>query len=159
MLHFGLASECIRRVKMVRDIFFAVLQRNGYFGHLENLLLAMISDERQNIRELGLRRILKAQLEKSSTLSEFKIPKLNFDAGEYFDLIDWQDTAITEPPQTVNVSEADIRLFVATHGDSTVEFDRNPCHTQSVQRCVKIVTKASLALYDQPARAVLYDFV
>ena len=49
MLHFCLASECIRRVKMVRDIFFAVLQRDGYFGHLENLLLAMISDERQNI--------------------------------------------------------------------------------------------------------------
>ena len=67
----------------------------------------MISDERQNIRELGLRQILKARLEKSSTLRQFKIPKLNFDAGEYFDLIDWQDTTVTEPPMTVNVSEAD----------------------------------------------------
>ena len=112
----------------------------------------MISDERQNIRELGLRRILKARLEKSPTLREFRIPKLNFDAGEYFDLIDWQDTAVTEPPLTVNVSEADIRLFVATHGDSTVEFHRYPCHTQSVERCVKIVTEASLALCGQPAR-------
>ena len=60
----------------------------------------------------------KARLEKSSTLREFKIPKLNFDAAEYFDLIDWQNTTVTEPPLTVNVSEADIRLFVATHGDS-----------------------------------------
>ena len=51
----------------------------------------MISDERQNIRELGLRRILKARLEKSSTLRQFKIPKLNFDAGKYFDLIDWRN--------------------------------------------------------------------
>ena len=76
----------------------------------------MISDERQNIRELGLRRILKARLEKSSTLREFKISKLNFDAGEYFDLIGWQDTTVTEPPLTVTVSEADIRLLVATHG-------------------------------------------
>ena len=57
----------------------------------------MISDERQNIRELGLRQILKARLEKSCTLRQFKIPKLNFDAGEYFDLIDWQDTTITDP--------------------------------------------------------------
>ena len=49
----------------------------------------MISDERQNIRELCLRRILKARLEKLSTFRhQFKIPKLNFDAGEYFDL-DW----------------------------------------------------------------------
>jgi hypothetical protein len=58
-------------------------------------LLAIISDERQNIREWGFCRILKARLEKSSTLREFMIPKLNFDVGEYFDLIDWQDTAVT----------------------------------------------------------------
>ena len=102
MLHFGSASQCIRRVKMVRDIFISqfsfhehystkefldiidsVLQLNGYFGHLEDLLLAMTSDERQSIRELSLRQILKARLEKSSTLRQFKIPKLNFDAGEY----------------------------------------------------------------------------
>ena len=101
---------------------------------------------------MGLCRILKARLKKSSTLRQFKILKLNFDAGEYFDLIDWQDTAVTEPPLTVNVLEADIRLLVATHGGSTVEFDRYPCHTQSVERYVKIVTEASLALCGQPAR-------
>ena len=106
----------------------------------------------QNIRELGLRRILKARLEKLSTLHEFKIPKLNFDAGEYLDLIDWQDSAVTELPLTVNVSEADIWQFVATHGDSTVEFNRYLCHTQSVERCVKLVTEESLSLCGQPAR-------
>ena len=91
-------------------------------------------------------------MEKSSTLCEFRVPKLNFDAGEYFDLISWQDSAITEPPLTVNVSEADIRLFVATRGESTVEFDRYPCHTQSVERCIKIVTEASQMLGGQSAR-------
>ena len=60
----------------------------------------MINDERQNIRELGLRRILKARLEKS-TLREFKIPKLNFDAGQYFELIDWKDTEATEAKRYV----------------------------------------------------------
>lgn len=134
------------------DIIDPVLQRNGYFGHPENVLLSMISDERQNIRELGLRRILKARLEKSSILREFRVPKLQFDASEYFDLIDWKNTGVTEPPLTMNVTEADIRLFVATHGDSTVDFDRYPCHTQSVERCVKIVTEASLALCGQSGR-------
>ena len=89
----------------------------------------MISDERQNIHELGLRRILKARLEKSSTLRQFKIPKLNFDASDYFDLIDWQDTTVTtvtlEPPLTVIVSEADVPLFVATLGDSTVDANKS----------------------------------
>ena len=38
--------------KELRYIVNPVLHRNGYFGHPENLLLAMISDERQYIREL-----------------------------------------------------------------------------------------------------------
>ena len=98
-IQFALTKELL-------DIIDPVLQRNGHVGHLENLLLAMISDERQSIRELGLRQILKARLEKLSTLRQFKIPKLSFDASEYFDLIDWQDTAVTtlEPPLTVIVS-------------------------------------------------------
>ena len=50
--------------KELRDIVDPVLQRNGYFSHPENLMLAMITDERQHIRELGLRRILKARPEK-----------------------------------------------------------------------------------------------
>jgi hypothetical protein len=153
------ARHLFRTIKLSRyltkellDIIDPVLQRNGYFGHPENLLLAMIRDERQHIRELGLRRILKSRLEKSSTLREFRIPKFNFDASEYFDLIDWQNTVVTEPPLTINVSEATIRLYVATHGDCTVEFDRYPCHTQAVERSVKIVTEASQALCGQQAR-------
>ena len=96
----------------------------------ENLLLAIISD-------------------KLSTIREFKISKLNFDAGEYFDHIDWQNTAVTEPPLTVNASQANIRLFVATHGDSTVEFDRYSYHTEieSVEQYVKIVTEASAGAF------------
>lgn len=89
----------------------------------------MISDERQYIRELGLRRILKARLEKRSTLREFSVPKLNFDANEYFELVNWQEAEITEPPLTADVSEADIRLFVKSGGQSTIEFERFPCHT------------------------------
>ena len=109
--------------KELRDIVDPVLQRNGYFGHPENLLLAMISDERQYIRELGLRRILKARLEKSHTLRTFNVPKLNLDANDYIELIDWKDNEITEPPLTADVSEEDARLFVKSGGQSTMEFE------------------------------------
>jgi len=43
--------------KELRDIVDPVIQRNSFFGHHEILLLAMISDERKYIRELGLRRV------------------------------------------------------------------------------------------------------
>jgi len=54
------------------------IQQNSFFGHPENLLLAMISDERQHIRELGLRRILKARMTKCKSIWEFATPELNF---------------------------------------------------------------------------------
>lgn len=138
--------------KELRDVIDPVLQRNGYFGHPENLLLTMIADERQYIRELGLRRILKARAEKQPVLREFVVPKLNLDANEYFELINWQDTEITEPPLTADVPEADIRSFVKSGGQSTIEFERFPCHTQAVERCVKIVTEASLAVCGEVSR-------
>jgi hypothetical protein len=43
--------------------------RNGYFGHPENLLLGMITDDRKHIRELGLRRILKARSEHTAKIA------------------------------------------------------------------------------------------
>ena len=38
-----------------------VIQRNGYFAHPENILLDLITDQRREIRELGLRRLIKAR--------------------------------------------------------------------------------------------------
>jgi hypothetical protein len=57
----------------------------------------MISDEKMNIRELGLRRLLKAK-KKPRKLRSFDIPKINFAATDYVDLIDWQNTVITPTP-------------------------------------------------------------
>jgi len=44
-----------------KKIVDPVIQRNAYFAHPENLLLAMITDHRPHIRELGLRRVMKAR--------------------------------------------------------------------------------------------------
>ena len=38
-----------------------VIERNAYFAHPENILLCMLGDERKFIRELAMRRILKAR--------------------------------------------------------------------------------------------------
>jgi hypothetical protein len=136
----------------LRNIIDPVLQRNGYFGHPENVLIAMISDERKRVRELGLRRILKARMNKRTSLREFVVPNLNFDASDYFEMIDWTVVEITEHPLTADISEDDIRLFVKSGGASTIEFPRFPCHTQAVERCVKLVTKASLAVCGTASR-------
>lgn len=47
--------------KKYRDVVDKVIKNNSYIAHSENLLLSMIHDESPTIRELGLRRILKAR--------------------------------------------------------------------------------------------------
>ncbi|GBP00984.1 hypothetical protein EVAR_2278_1 [Eumeta japonica] len=84
-------------LKDLKCIVETVIQRNGYFAHSENLLLAMITDERKHIRELAARRILKARSSAVQTPRLFDVPKINFDASNYIDIINWQKE-ITEAP-------------------------------------------------------------
>lgn len=88
----------------LKEILGKVIQRNGYFGHPENILIAMLGDDRQIIRKLSYQRILKARAKNTLELQTFKVPALNFDAKDT-DLIMWQDCQITEPPLTFNLSD------------------------------------------------------
>jgi hypothetical protein len=135
----------------LKGIIDPVLQRNGYFGHPENILLAMITDARKYIRELGMRRILKAR-STSYGIRRFTIPVLNFNAKDYVDLIDWQATEISEPPLMSDISTDEIEMLVASGSIPLIDFPKYPCHTQAVERCVKLVTEASAAVCGADAR-------
>jgi hypothetical protein len=105
----------------------------------------MITDEKKHVHELGLRRILKARSQciAGSSIRIFTIPEINFDAEDYTQLINWQLGHITEPPLTVNISDDVIITFVASKESPLIQFPRFPCHTQAVERCVKLLTEAS----------------
>lgn len=45
----------------VKKVIDKVFQDNAYFAHPENILLAMLTDSRQYIRQLAVRRIMKAR--------------------------------------------------------------------------------------------------
>ena len=131
----------------IRSVLDIVIQRNGYFGRVENLLLSMITDERPRIRELSLRRILKARRYKRTSIRTFKVPNLNLSGDDYIDLIDWQSTeAISEPPVASGISDDDLLKFINKKKTPSVAFPRLPCHIQAVERCIKMVTKASAAV-------------
>src|SRR6218665_2188963 len=51
----------------LKRIVDPVIQRNSYFAYLENLLIAMATDERPHIRQLTLRRVLAARSNKNET--------------------------------------------------------------------------------------------
>ena len=137
-----------------KKIVDPVIHRNVYFTHLENLLLAMMTDHRPHIRELGLRRVMKARAaDPGKQIRMFKVPaKLNFDATEYFDMIDWAVCPISEPPIIKAMTDAELRDLITMEVTPTVMFPKFPCHTQAVERHVKLVTEAAKAVCGQKSR-------
>src|SRR6218665_1415681 len=106
----------------------------------------MITDERPVIQELALRRILKARNSKATrTVRRFKVPQINFKASDYTELINWTDE-VTEPPVIMNISDAELKASIAEKETPYLFFPRFPCHTQAVERCIKLVTEASTAV-------------
>ena len=61
---------------VVQRVVRSVIQRNAYLGHSEQLLLAMVADEQQSVREEGVRMITAAarQCEAGDEVRPFTIP-------------------------------------------------------------------------------------
>ncbi|GBO32736.1 hypothetical protein AVEN_62888-1 [Araneus ventricosus] len=79
----------------LRNILYPVIERNGFYAHPKHLMLAMIQDNTKHIRELGLRRFLKArQLDHIRT---FMPPKLNFKAQDNSEIINWMACGLSSP--------------------------------------------------------------
>ena len=80
----------------------------------------------------------------------FKVPKLNIEANDYCDMIDWQELAITETAGTRSMSKADIEENIQSQ--IIFQAPEFPNHTQAVERCVKLVTEAPVAVVGEKKR-------
>lgn len=137
----------------VKAITDPVIERNAYFSHPENLLLAMLYDEREHVRQLAVERIENARLTASSSkIRIFKPPQrpqFNFFAEDYTNLLNWQDINITPPPILSKYPIEELKQMAKTNGLPPHDY---PCHTQSVERCVKLVTEAAQRVIGESGR-------
>ena len=111
----------------------------------------MLHDDSPAIRELGVRRILKARNEETLAIRKFTLPKLNFEAPNYVAMIDWQKCQLEEPPSTRKLSSELIKDIIISKKEllSLTHFVN---HTQAVERVIKIVTDASSAVVGEDKR-------
>lgn len=75
----------------------------------------------------------------------FEVPQHNFEAESYSDLIDFMNSDYSEPPLTMDYSNGDIQSAIDEHQplmSETVTAELM-CHTQAVERAVKLTTEAS----------------
>ena len=135
-----------------RDIVEPVISRNSFFAHPESLLICMLADENYHIRIRAIEMIMKCRREAKSkqnnTLRMFMIPEINFAALNFENIIDWTGTTVTEPPLTVDVSDDEL----AECSNHPIQLPFYPCHTQAVERTVKLVTEASVKCYGHSSR-------
>lgn len=136
----------------VRAVIDKVIATNAYYAYPENILIAMLTDPREHIRELGLRRILKARNNKPEGIRVFKVPTLKFDAQDYVDLINWSECTITEPPLTMGISDTELANLIKKEDVLPISFGKFPCHTQAVEKCLKLVTEAASKVCCEEAR-------
>ncbi|GBL73079.1 hypothetical protein AVEN_128234-1 [Araneus ventricosus] len=110
----------------------------------------MLKDERLQIRELAERRIIKSRESFSNVKSVhvFLPPKLNFEAADYTEMIGWSSITITSPRILRYISTAVFSSIVRDKKNPEWHFVHFPCHTQAVERCVKLMTEASAKAYD-----------
>jgi len=130
----------------LKAVVYPVIQRNGFFAHPENMLLAMLADEREHIRELAVRRIRKArEIPPALNPREFTVPKLLLNADDYTQFIFWPDCVVTEPPLTKDFT-VDLLKDIFNQKEKFGCLTAIPCHTQAIERCIKIVSEASISV-------------
>ncbi|KAE8741687.1 hypothetical protein FOCC_FOCC012785 [Frankliniella occidentalis] len=129
-----------------------VIQTNAYFAHHENILLAMLFDDLKEIRLEAASIIIGArnhQQSASGKLRRFRVPTINFNATSYRSMITWPKTC-SEPPVLRHFSNDEINEIALTNSKTSVH--KLPCHTQAVERGVKIVTEASSSVCGERSR-------
>jgi hypothetical protein len=99
-----------------------------------------------------MKRIFKCRKSDSATIRNFRVPQINFSAGDYTDLIFWTDIDVTEPPLLANLSGDNLQNIIETGETDQYLFAKLPCYTQAVERCVKLVTEASLLVCGEENR-------
>lgn len=132
----------------IRATIEPVIQRNAYWCHPEAVLLAMVADPDDAIRAKALQVIQRCREQSRGQVRQFVIPKLNFSATSYIEMFDWDDTLVTEPPLTVDISESSLMNILA----APLDVEHYPVHTQTVERTVRIVTEAASAVVGESAR-------
>ena len=81
-------------------------------------------------------------------LRKFQVPPLDWDAEVWWEMINWDNVTVAEP-------ELLRRIFLVEFEKvefSPMSFPMFSCHSQTVERCVKLVTEASSKVCGQENR-------
>ena len=127
------------------DAVQRILCRSSYMAHPKALLLAMLGDERKEVRQEAVHLVPGARRRKTSNqLRSYNTPVINLGAQTYVELADMRKYARdsgVEPPFISSFSTERLNELVDEPLRTSV-----PCRTQSTQRSVKMTAEAVVAV-------------
>lgn len=92
--------------------FQNTISRNAFFAHPENVLLAMLNDDDENVRCPAWQKIIQVRKTNlNENVRTFNLPRINFDANNYLGMINIDQETHTVPPILKN--------FDFTNNDAT----------------------------------------
>ncbi len=122
------------------------------------MLLSKLVDKRKHIKKLALRRIINIRSRKqtSKQVKMFQIPKIDFGASEYFDMIFWHDVEVTEPPLTRHLTTQDSRRLLEAENLNMISectLFELPSHTQAGERAKRSLPLQNWSLITRKEKA------
>ncbi|XP_065676742.1 uncharacterized protein LOC136092430 [Hydra vulgaris] len=140
--------------KEVFGIVIKTVKRSAWFAFSECIIQTLLCSNNEEERKFGVQKILEIRGEGDDntqfgddSVRSRKTPCINTDADKLTNLIDWKDS-LYEPLLTTSLTTHEIRNFFY---QPMVVPDR-PCHSQSIERCVKQVTEACSKTYSHEKR-------
>jgi hypothetical protein len=79
---------------------------------------------------------------KKEEIRKLRVPALNFQATKISQLCPWEGASVTEPCITTGLTNEELLKFTET----ALELPNIPCHSQAVEREVKLTTQSSAAV-------------
>lgn len=152
--HVLFQLECLKsQRKEVIDIVMPTVKRSAWYAHSENIIQTLLCSEEQKERIEGVNKILEIKGEEEpeeqqgdSSVRLRKTPNINFESSNLLDLIDWE--VKYEPPPTCQLTTSEVKKLI----DFPMEVPDWPCHTQSIERVVKMVTESSAKYFTHEKR-------
>ena len=133
-----LARDCMTSEEF--DVFKKYSQINGYMAHSESILLAMVNDKNDRIRQKAVEKIISLRKNvPSEEVRKFKIPTINFKAKNYIEMVGFDE--ITSPPPLLG-DFSDEDLAYGANGVFELPVEAIPCHSINNERLVQASAQA-----------------
>jgi len=151
--HFlRLLQSCNSLPSEIRSVSLQCLRRNAFFAHSENIILSLLCDSQIETRKQGLE-ILAVSREEAQSTRKFILPSVNENANTLIEMLDV--SSIWHSPPLLSHLTLDEITSAVNAGSINTFIEGIPCHSQAVERHVRLVTKAARSVCGENRRNLM----